>query len=111
VLQFMGWVFQIKEASDNYIFTVFFFNKIIGILLLPLVIYLLISSRFANQISMVALFLLCVILIYRYALSYISLAKTIQLNKFHFFLYLCTLEIVPLLIIYKMLLNNSKFLV
>jgi hypothetical protein len=107
-LQFLNWVFQLKNTGSNYIFIVFFFNKVLGIILLPIVTYLLIGKHYNGLILSAAIFLLVVLLAYRYILSYISVAKSIQVSRFHFFLYLCTVEIAPLLLMYKVLLINFK---
>jgi Domain of unknown function (DUF4271) len=110
-LQSMGWLFGAEEVANNYIFTVFYFNKIIGILLLPVVVFLLLNATITNTLIMVSLFLFVVLLAYRYIKSYLSLQKLTQVSQFHFFLYLCTVEIMPLLLIYKgLMLNYSKLL-
>jgi hypothetical protein len=42
---------------------------------------------------------------YRYIISYRAVRKEIKVSQFHFFLYLCALEIIPLVLIYKVLLE------
>jgi hypothetical protein len=108
---FFGWLFNAKEPAVNYIFTVFYFNKIMGILLLPIVVFMLIQGTVSPILLTVSLFFLALILIYRYFFSYISLQKITQMNQLHFFLYLCAIEIAPLLLIYKGVISNySKLL-
>jgi hypothetical protein len=110
-LQCMGWLFGAKEVANTYIFTVFYFNKIVGILLLPVVVFLLLNTALTNTLIIISLFLFVVLLAYRYLKSYLSLQKLTQVSQFHFFLYLCTVEIMPLLLIYKgLMLNYSKLL-
>jgi Domain of unknown function (DUF4271) len=110
-LLFFGWLFNAKEAVANYIFTVFYFNKIMSILLLPLVIFMLLQGVVSPVWLTIALFFLAIILLYRYFLSYVSLQKITQMNQLHFFLYLCAVEVAPLLLIYKgLMLNYSKLL-
>jgi hypothetical protein len=108
-LVFFGWLFQAKESAKAYIFTVFYFNKILGMLLLPVVVYMLLSEQLQAVVIVISLFLVSLMVIYRYIFSYISMQKIVQMNQFHFFLYLCTLEIMPLLLIYKgLMVNYSK---
>lgn len=104
-LKIAGWVFNLQEVSDSYIFIVFIINKMIGILLLPL---LLIISFSIKNVYLTGVFLsFCLIgalLFYRFILSFSAIRHQIKVNPFHFFLYLCAFEIAPLLIIYKSLL-------
>ncbi len=110
-LQFMGWLFGAKDIANTYIFTVFYFNKMVGIILLPVVAFLLLNTSITNTLIIVSLFLFVVLLAYRYLKSYLTLQKLTQVSQFHFFLYLCTVEIMPLLLIYKgLMLNYSKLL-
>jgi hypothetical protein len=44
------------------------------------------------------------LLIYRFILSYAAIRKEVKLNSFHFVLYILSFEVVPLLLIYKLLL-------
>lgn len=105
-LHFAGWVFNTKEAASTYIFIVFLSNKIITIVLLP---FLLVLAFTGGQIAEVALIIsLCIIigmLLYRYLVSLSSVRSDLSINPLHFFLYLCTIEILPLLIIYKAAFN------
>ena len=38
ILKLAGWTFNLKNLTDSYIFIVFLVNKIIGIVLLPVVV-------------------------------------------------------------------------
>jgi hypothetical protein len=104
-LKLAGWIFNLQEATDSYIFIVFIINKIIGIFLLPFLILLAFSTGVVYEVS----FTLSVIGIagllgYRFILTYAAVRSHIKVNLFHFFLYLCAFEIIPLLLIYKVLL-------
>lgn len=104
-LKICGWLFSMDEAADSYIFIVFIVNKMVGILLLPLLLILAFSVK---DIYMAGLaFSWCLIgglLIYRFILTYGAVRNQVKLNLFHFFLYLCAFEIAPLLLVYKALL-------
>ncbi len=105
-LHFTGWVFNTKEAAQTYIFIVFLSNKNIAIALLP---FLLILSFNSGQITdvtyTISVFLIVGMLLYRYFVSVSSVRKDLSINPLHFFLYLCSVEILPLLIIYKAAFN------
>jgi hypothetical protein len=103
-LKICGWLFNIDEVADSYIFIVFIVNKMAGIFLLP---FLLVLAFSAGQVYSVGLTLSwCLIgglLVYRVILTYGAVRNQVSINLFHFFLYLCAFEIAPLLLVYKAL--------
>jgi hypothetical protein len=105
-LHFIGWVFNTKEAANSYIFIVFLSNKIIAVCLIP---FLLILAFTGGQIAEVAfiisIFFIISMLLYRYLVSLTSVRSDLKINPLHFFLYLCTMEMLPLLLIYKVAFN------
>lgn len=105
-LQFSSWVFNTKEAAQTYTFIVFLSNKIIAVALLPFLILLSFNSGQIAEITYtVSIFLIIGMLLYRYLVSLSSVRKDLSINPLHFFLYLCNIEILPLLIIYKVAFN------
>jgi len=103
-LKFSGWLFHLSESTNAYIFIVFMTNKIIGILLLPFLLLLGFSGGIMYQVSLtLCVILLCGLFAYRFYLSYISIHKQVKINFFHFLLYLAAFEVVPLLLINKLL--------
>lgn len=104
-LKFFGWLFNIRSSADNYIFIVFMINKIIGIYVLPFLVLLAFTDNNIYQAAFILSYVgVFALLAYRFILSYGLVRKQVRLNPFHFFLYLCAFEIVPLLLIYKALL-------
>jgi hypothetical protein len=104
-LKFFGWLFNITPTTDGYIFIVFMINKIIGIYLLPFLILLAFTDNNIYEVAFIFSYIgVFALLAYRFILSYALVQNQIRLNPFHFFLYLCAFEIVPLLLIYKALL-------
>ena len=105
-LLFSGWVFHASEATSSYIFIVFLVNKVLGIILIPFILVLTFSPtplvQVAFTISAVAVSLLFV---YRYLISFGIIRLNLKVSALHFFLYLCGVEVLPLLIIYKLLLK------
>jgi hypothetical protein len=103
-LKFFGWLFNITPTTDGYIFIVFMINKIIGIYLLPFLVMLAFTDNALYQVAFVLSYTGVIALLgYRFILSYGLARSQIRVNPFHFFLYLCAFEIVPLLLIYKAL--------
>lgn len=106
MLKLTGWIFNITEATDTYVFVVFLVNKLLGILLIPFLILMAFSA--ASLISVLITLSFTVVAIffaYRYIISYAPVRKEIKVSQFHFLLYLCAFEIIPLLLIYKVLLT------
>lgn len=110
-LKICGWLFNMKQASDAYIFIVFIINKVIGIFLLPFLILLAFNNEQADIYNIVLVITWCGVgglLLYRFILGYTVIRNEVRFNLFHFFLYLCAFEIAPLLLIYKVLLLFIK---
>ena len=106
-INFSGWVFNAKESAGMYSFIVFMVNKILGVLLLPLLLLIAFSpTALANVIVTVAVCLIVILLLYRYVLSLTLIRRSLSISSMHFFIYLCAVEIIPLLVIYKVLFNQ-----
>jgi Domain of unknown function (DUF4271) len=106
VIQFTGWVFNARESASTYSFIVFLINKMIGVALLPLMLLLAFSSGHVWDISItLAAGLVILLLVFRYIISLRIIRGTLNINPLHFFIYLCAVELMPMLIIYKVLFN------
>jgi uncharacterized membrane protein len=104
VLKIMGWLLRLSDATDAYTFVVFTTNKIIGIALLPFIVLLAFSSPAIAQAALTLSFIVVGgLFLYRYYLSYLSVYRLVKLQFLHFLLYLAAFEIVPLLLINKLL--------
>ncbi|HRI20739.1 MAG TPA: DUF4271 domain-containing protein [Panacibacter sp.] len=108
VIQFMGWAFQAKEQASTYGFIVFLVNKITALVLLPLLLLLAFSSGDIQQITVTAAFFVVILLLlFRYILSFTIIRGSLSIHPIHFFIYLCGVELMPMLIIYKVLFNYT----
>lgn len=104
LLKFFGWVFQQPEITDSYIFVVFSTNKILGISLLPFIILMAFTAGPLNAAAVtVSVVVVVGLFLYRFFLTYISIQRTVSINFFHFALYLAAFEVLPLLLINKLL--------
>jgi len=105
-LYFSGWIFNSSEAANTYIFIVFLSNKIIAILLIPFILIIAFSGGDIATIAfIVSLFLIGGGLLYRYLVTLGNIRSDLNVNALHFFLYLCSFEILPLALIYKAVFN------
>ena len=105
-LKIIGWIFNLQDAADSYIFIVFVINKVIGVFLLPFNIVLAFIGEGPGYYFALVLswFGIGALILYRFILSYAAVRNQVRFNPFHFFLYICAFEIAPLLLIYKLLL-------
>lgn len=102
ILKAFGSVFRLAVPIGYYTFYIYLINNFLGILLIPFSIIISFSSEiFAVYIIYLVMFILIISILYRYF-------KGIELNnfyfryyKFHFFLYLCTFEIIPWMFLFK----------
>lgn len=103
-LFFLGWATGWLDKAKTYVFIVLLVNKLLAFLLLPVLVFMLFAPTswlpVLVSISAAAVF---IAFAYRYLIAFSSLRASASVNFFHFFLYFCSLEILPLLIIYKAL--------
>lgn len=104
LLTFAGWVFQTKEVTDSYLFTVFLINKILGIILLPFTFITAFStSVIINYAIISALMIIVILFLYRFIAAKTAIRNEIKVSITHFIIYIVAFEIIPLLVIYKTL--------
>ena len=104
VIQFTGWVFNAKESASTYSFIVFLINKMIGVALVPLLLLLAFSNGKVWDIAItIALGVIVLLFLFRYIISLRIIRGALNINPIHFFIYLCAVELMPMLIIYKIL--------
>ena len=105
-LAFSGWVFNVPEATSAYSFVVFLVNKVLGIILIPFVWIITFSPLPIKQVAItISAGILLVLFLYRYLISFGVIRTNLKVSVLHFFLYLCAVELLPLFLIYKLLVN------
>lgn len=96
-------IFKLGEKADYYAFSITKILRFIGLILIPfvLIVYL---SNFAEKQYLYMIFgiFMTMILLYGYFQFLNRNAAYIQNHFFHFFVYFCTFEIVPVLVISKL---------
>jgi hypothetical protein len=103
-ITFCGWAFNVPQFAFNYNFIVFLINKVMGICLLPLLAIIAFSRGQTYETAVtVALSVVLLMIVYRYIVALGTVVKNLKINAVHFFIYLCAVEILPLLVIYKLL--------
>lgn len=103
-LKLCGWLFRMLDVTDAYTFVVFTTNKIVGIALLPFIILLAFTTGpFQQGILTLSIFVVALLFLYRFYLSFVTIERQLKISFFHFLLYLVGFEIIPLLLINKLL--------
>jgi len=106
-ISFAGWVFNNSASAASYLFLVAVVNRIMGVVLLPLTVLLAFADpTIGSVVATISFGVVTLLFIYRYLVSFGLLRTDLQLNPFHFFLYLCAVEILPMALIYKLLVEN-----
>lgn len=99
VIHLTGIIFKTSETARQYQLNSMIFNHIIGILLLPVIILAFYWD--SRDIIFVAIAIASLLLLYRTFRGLLTGLSNSSYNLFYLFLYICTLEILPLIILFK----------
>jgi hypothetical protein len=104
ILKAIGFLFAIDKVIGEYITALYLSYFNIAFSFLPVVIcFSLLSAQFLPYLLVVALLLVAVIFIWIYLRSSVNIISNFRFHKFYLFIYLCALEICPILILVKVL--------
>lgn len=97
-----GWLFEFEDLAASYNFLVFLMNKTIGVWLLPASILIGFGWNGLSSFAMVtALCGIALLFFYRFVLAAPLIRQETGITTFHFFIYLCGFEIIPVLVLSK----------
>lgn len=106
VNNFIGYSTLSQELNHEYTYHVFIFAQALGVLLLPLVICIQ-FSRYPTEWFLYPAIILCgLFYLLRFVRGFIISVVEQNVGIVYIFLYLCALEILPLLVLIKFLLVN-----
>jgi hypothetical protein len=104
VLKFLGFVFDINKLVSEYISTLSLTYFNITFVFLPVALcFSLIADEFFPFLLIITLLLVIVIFVWQYLRSSVGIISNFRFHKFYLFIYLCALEICPILILIKAL--------
>ena len=107
LMRFIGAIFPFKEEIDFYAFNFFLNQKLLGVLLIPFNFIIAYSpTSLTGPMIYVSVILLVATLIMRSFRGLMIARNYLALYKFHFFVYICTLEIAPMAIILKLIIRG-----
>jgi len=103
IYKFAGFIFEETKATSQYIFDYFLFNQAVGFILFPIIILWVfapvVSHKFLFFTGVVSF---SVIGCYRVIRGGLIIIAQYNFSKVYLFLYLCTLEILPLTVLLKL---------
>ena len=109
-VRFSGWAFRVEGITEHYLFNVFLINKVLGITLIPFIIVLAFADhQWAQQVVIISFVVAGILLLNRYIRSWQVFGSFFQYSKFHFFMYLCASELLPLAVLMKLLVKGLMF--
>jgi hypothetical protein len=109
-IRFSGWAFRVEGITEHYLFNVFLINKVLSVALLPFIIILAFADHgWAQHIVFVSFVAAGILLLNRYFRSWQVFGSFFQYSKFHFFMYLCASELLPLAVLMKLLVKGLMF--
>jgi len=109
-VRFSGWAFRVEGITEHYLFNVFLINKVLGVTLIPFIIVLAFADHdWAQQIVIISFIISGALLLNRYIRSWEVFGSFFQYSKFHFFMYLCASELLPLAVLIKLLVKGLMF--
>ena len=106
-LKVVGNVFKIDKGIAVYIFNIFLINNLLGIVLLPLLAFISFSGWYTLYAIYLGLGLIGISLVYRILRGWLIGLTYSGFSVFYLFLYLCALEIAPLVVLVKLLTIKS----
>ena len=108
LITLVGSVFPIRKESNLYQFTIVIFGIVLGILLVPANLTIAYIHPDSTIISIYGTsILILIVYFFRYIRSLFIAGSNVILHKFHFLVYLCTVEIAPFIILLKIILLQT----
>lgn len=99
-------IFTSLKGIRFYSFSVMIFNIILGLALIPVNAFAAFSPGTVAEVFIVAgVVLLIIFYTFRLFRGFLSTYNYFVISIFHFFIYLCAFEIIPLLILYKVVVS------
>ncbi len=106
ILKICGWLFEQEREMATYIFNIFIINNILGMVLIPFVVILAYNESIAVS-WVLSIPVVLIVLSFGWRLFrgvQIGLASP-SFSPLYLFLYLCTLEIAPLLVLIRIIVS------
>jgi hypothetical protein len=102
VLRIIGFIFDIQKLVSEYVSVLYLTYFNIAFVFLPVTVcFSLLSAQYIPFLLAVAVILIVIIFTWLYLRSSVNIISNFRFHKFYLFIYLCALEICPILILIK----------
>lgn len=101
IVNFIGHVFYSKTLASKYMYLLHFYNKLAGVVLIPLNFLIAFTRGNLQEILLILSLVTLGIIFLMKIIRGVVFSLKHNVLKFYLFLYLCALEIVPILMIYN----------
>ncbi|CCZ81059.1 DUF4271 domain-containing protein [Odoribacter laneus] len=100
-VRLLAWTFNIRNVKEEVIVNIWTYNILIGLFISPLVLSLFFVKLFALPL-LAKIITICLVMFYLVKLiRWFEILFTYRVSILYMILYLCALEVIPLLILYK----------
>ena len=104
ILNLLGNVFPLKNATSQFGFNVMYFNIFLGLILIPINLFVAYGPEAIVKPSIiVGVVIILLLYLLRQIRGLFISRNALIFHKFHFFMYLCAVEIAPYFILVKLL--------
>ena len=101
----ISWFFNIQWLTNLYLNEKINYNSLIGLIILLINVLILYFFNPSINVLFIFIYIILLLKLAAYINSFILHQKTIKKSWFYFILYLCTLEIIPYLLLYNFFLS------
>ncbi len=102
LIKILSFSFKLKEISKLILFFTLMFDKVLAIVMFPLLICIYFFSLDVHDFLTCTTYILMLILVLLKSICFINLGyNSFGISKFYIFLYLCVLEFFPIMILVK----------
>ncbi len=109
VIRLLGYIFKVQKETSEYAMLVFLFCNTLGLFLLPIVIGLSFIEQVSPSVFIKGgLAIIAVFIGVRTVRGLFLGLNSPRISKFYLFMYLCTLEILPFIILAKLFMLEVK---
>lgn len=107
LLNIISYIFPIGKEVRLYNFLIMIFGIIIGLILAPINILLAYGPEsIFSTLILLTIGILGLVYLFRYIRSFFIANRFLFFHRFHFLLYICTVEIAPVMVLVKLILNQ-----
>lgn len=102
-------IFDIEHLFEKILYTRFSYSNAIGILILPVNFFLYFNFNSPDYVFYIYLGFIALTILFNYFISILQFFKLLLTHNIYFILYICALEIAPLVFIYHMVTTSTFF--